>query len=86
MDITDDIFSVETGDALDCLADDRAAQVADMQGLCHIGAAVVDDDLFRLFRKGHSQTLVLTHLLQVGLQKALVHIQIQEAGLYDLCL
>ena len=84
MDITDDILSVEAGDALDRLADDRAAQMSDMQGLGHIGTAVVDDDLLRLFRKRHAETIVRAHLLQVRLQKALFHIQIQETGLDDL--
>ena len=52
-----------------------------MQRLGHIGAAVVDDDLLRLFRDRHSQTVVKAHLLQIGPQKALIYIQVEEAGL-----
>lgn len=44
MNVADDMVSEEAIDALDGLSDDGAAQVSDMQRLCHVRSAVVDDN------------------------------------------
>ena len=54
-----------------------------MQRLGHIGSAVVDDDLFRLFGKRHAEPAVGFHFVQIRLEETFLDIQVQKAGLYD---
>ena len=53
----------EAQQPLDALADDGRTQMAHVQGLCHVGAAVVDDDGFWIFCFFHRQVFVPGHLV-----------------------
>ena len=84
VDVADDRVAEVAVDALDALADDGRAQMADVQGLCHIGAAVVQHHgpLFRVAR--HAGTLTAAHFLHMGGQIVLPEAQIEEAGVHRL--
>lgn len=80
MHVTDDGMALKAGDALDALTDDGGAQMSHMEGLCHVGSAVVQHD-------GLGVRVRLAALAGVAFQ--LVHqfsqvfggyIQIDEAG------
>ncbi len=45
MDVGGDLMPDEPGQALEAVADDRRAEVADVHGLGNVGAAVVDDEV-----------------------------------------
>ena len=49
MDIADNPMSFVTVDPLDAFADDCGAQMTDVERLCNVGAAVIDNDGFFLF-------------------------------------
>ena len=71
MNITDHLISHKTAHALDALSDNSRTQMAHMKGLCHIGAAVIHDDRFLLFRFFQSQLVRLCHTLHIICQKRL---------------
>ena len=84
MNVADDVVTEVAVDALDALADDGGAQVADVQGLCHVRPAIVEHDAAGLALTGHAEALALAHLLQMGGQICRLHTQVDEAGLYGL--
>ena len=48
MGVAGDVIAAETEQPFQALADDGAAQMADVHGLGHVRAAEVDDDLARI--------------------------------------
>ena len=86
MGVADDVVTHEPGDALDCLTDDGRAQVAYVQGLCHVGAAVVHHDGQGVLRLLHAAVRVLFQLIEQLAQKVRVQIQVDKAGAHHLCL
>ena len=82
MHVSDDLVPQKSSHALDTLPDNGGAQMPYMQGFCHIGAAVVNDDGFRLFRRGNGQMAVLSHFHQISGQISPVQFYIDEARLH----
>ena len=81
MHVADDTVSEEAVDALDGLADDGRAQMADVQRLCHVRAAVVYDNRARRALRLHAEVIVRGHFAQIRGQFLTGHAQIQKARL-----
>ena len=84
MDVADDLFTVIAADPLDGFTDDSGTQVSYMQGLGHIGAAVIQDDPGRSLLRGHAETVRVFHLHQISGQEGFPYLQIDETGTYHL--
>ena len=82
--VADDGIAEETVNAFDGLADDGAAEMADMERLCDVGSAIVEHNGARRTLGGHAEMRVLRHLCKIAGQIFLRNAQIQEAGLYGL--
>ena len=65
MHVADDMVSHIPLDAFDGLADDGGANVAHMQGFCHVGPAVVDDHGFRGCFRLEAELLSPGHLVYI---------------------
>ena len=65
-------------DSLNALTYDRGTQMPYMKRLRHIGTAVVNNDLFHLFRLLQTEFLCSTHFPQIIPHKGLLHFHIQE--------
>ena len=81
VDVADDVVAEVAVDSLDALADDGRAQMADVKGLGHIGAAVVDDNGAGLSLRLQAEAVASGHPIQVGGDIIRGQLQIQEAGL-----
>ncbi len=68
----------------DGVADDRAAQMADVQRLGDVRAAVVDDESLRLRRKRHAEAIVGGHVANLGRNPLIFQTQVDESGASDL--
>ena len=53
-----------------------------MQRFCHVGAAVVDNDLLGMFGLLQTEFFICLHALLIGEQKCLTDLQVQESGGY----
>ena len=84
MDIADDLFPVIAADPFDGFTDNCGTQVSYMQGLGHVGAAVIQDDPGRGLLGGHAETFRVFHLHQINGQESFRDLQIDETGTYDL--
>ena len=73
MDVADDVVAEVAVNALDALADDGGAQMADVQGLCHVWPAVVEHDAAGLALTGHAEALAVgrVHIQQRLGQRAI---------------
>src|SRR4029077_16092319 len=60
--VADDVVAEQSGDARKCVAQNGAADVADVHWFGHIGRAKVDHDFSRRYRSCDSQSLVLEEL------------------------
>ena len=78
--VTDGIVAKEPVQPLDALADDGRAQVADVQGLCHVGPAVVHHHGFALAGFDNAEIRGGAHGFQVVLQEGIRQLQVDEAG------
>ena len=79
MGVAHGLVAEEVLDPLDALADDGRAQMADVQGLGHVGAAVVHHHGARLGIPGHAEAGRGAGLLQVFCQEGRSQPQIQKA-------
>ena len=70
--------------ALDRLADDGGTDMAHVQGLCHIGSAVVDDHGFGLFLALEAEFLCHSHFLKIIRHIFRCQPQIDKSGLHRL--
>ena len=84
MDVADHGVTEEAVDTLDGLADDGAAQVADMQRLCHVRSAVVKDNGARCALGGDAEMLRRGHLREIVGQICVRDAQVQKAGLHGI--
>ena len=80
VDVADDGVAEVTVDALDALADDGRAEVADVQRLCDVRPAVVEHDGARRVRSGDAGTVGQAHILQMGGEGGVRDAQVDEAG------
>ena len=78
--VTDHLIAHLPGQTLHALADDRRPQVSHVEGLRHIGTAVVDDDLFTAQGTVQSQVFLPVHAVQVVGEAGRIHAQVNEAG------
>ena len=84
MHVADDIIAEIALDALDGLADDGRADVTDVQRLCNVCAAVIDNDaLGRVFLL-QAEFLADSHLVQIRSDRLRRHAEVDEAGLHRL--
>ena len=79
MHIPDGVVAQVLIEPLQTLADDGGAQVADVQGLGHIGPAVVHHNGLAFAGLGNAELGRNAHSLQVGLQKVAGELQVDEA-------
>ena len=84
MDVADDLVSEIAVDPLDGFPDDRRAQMADVQGLGDVRAAVVQHHGTGGNASRHAEARLRAHLLQMCREIFRLHTQIQEARLYRL--
>ena len=77
--ITDDLVTLEAGDALDALTDDGGTQMAHMEGLCHVGSAVVDNDGLCFGVGFRAAAVVLLQLLHQAGQEGGGYVDVDEA-------
>ena len=84
MHVTDGVVAQILVEPLQALADDGGPQVADVQGLCHVGSAVVHHNGFALPRLVHAELGGCAHFLQIGHQKMAGELQVDEAGVHRL--
>ena len=84
MDVADDAVAEVAVDALDGLADDGAAQMADVERLGHVRAAVVEDDGARVCVRLHAEAVARLHLAQELRQILARELQVQKAGVHGL--
>ena len=69
MDIADHGVAEVALGALDALTDDGRTKMADVQGLCHVGAAVVDDHGAGVGILLQAEAGGRAHLLEIGRQE-----------------
>ena len=79
MNITDHIVSHITRNTLYAFSDHGRTQVSDMERFCHIRSAVIDHDLFDLFRFFQTKLVCFFHLLQIRSKKLRCDITVQKA-------
>ena len=79
VDIADHMVAEEAVDPLERFADDGAAQMADVQGLCHVRPAVVQHDRAGVRIVLHAVVRVRIHAAQIGGQILIRDLQIQKA-------
>ena len=79
MNIADHLMAHKTAHALNGFTDDSGTEMAHVQGLCHIGSAVVHDHSLRMLRRLHSQLLSSPHPIHIIGQKAASDLQVNEA-------
>ena len=84
VDVADDAVAEVAVDALDGLADDGAAQMADVERLGHVRAAVVEDDGARVCVRLHAEAVARLHLAQELRQILARELQVQKAGVHGL--
>ena len=65
---------------LQSLTNDGGTQVADVQGLCYVGSAVVDDGKLALTGLGNAKIGAGAHGFQVLLEECVGELQVNEAG------
>ena len=80
MDIADNSMSFVTVDPLDAFADDCGAQMTDVERLCNVGTAVIDNDGFFLFGRLYAKLLRCSHLFQIFADKTVLYFQVQKSG------
>ena len=79
MDVADGVVAEELVQPFQALADDGGAQVADVQGLGNVGAAVVHHDGFPRALLGNAKVLSGAHFFQIRLQKVVGQLEVDEA-------
>ena len=79
MHIADGVVAQVLIEPLQTLADDGGAQVADVQRLGHIGAAVVHHNGLARTGHGNAEFFRGAHLFQIALQEAAGELQIDKA-------
>ena len=79
MNVADGIVAEKGVQPLHGFTDDGGAQMADVQGLRHVGAAVVHHNGLARPGLGNAELGRNAHALQVGLQKAAGELQVDEA-------
>ena len=84
MNVADDMVSEEAIDALDGFSDDGAAQVSDMQRLCHVRSAIVHDNRAGILLGLDAEVLVKVHFCDIRCQKLCRELEVQKAGVYRL--
>ena len=80
MNVADGIVAEELVQPLDALANDGRAQVADVQGLCHVGSAVVHNDGLAGAGLTDAEIGSGAHFLQIAAQESVGELQVDEAG------
>ena len=78
------MVSEEAVDALDGVSDDGAAQVPDMQRLCHVRSAVVHDNRAGILLGLDAEVLGKVHFCDIRCQKLCRELEVQKAGVYRL--
>ena len=63
MNVTDHLMTGISCNSLDALPDNSRAQMPYMKGLCHIGSAIINDDLLGMFRCVQSEFVAGCHLI-----------------------
>ena len=84
MHIADHLMSQETSHPFYTFTNDGGAQMPHVKRLCHIGAAVIQDNGFWFFHQIHRQMIILLHFMQISRQQSLLDLQIDESRLYCL--
>ena len=84
MHIPDHIMPGKAQDPLDALADDGRAQMSHMKRFCHIGSAVVDDDLFARRDGVSSQAFIQAHAPHIIRHKLTGKLQVEESRFHSL--
>ena len=82
VDVADDVIAQEAVQPLQAFADDGGAQMADVQGLCHVGSAVVDDHLLAGTHLLSAEGVGGAHFFQVLCQEGARELQVDEARAY----
>ena len=80
MDVTDGVVAQELVQPLQCLADDGRTQMANVQGLGNVGAAVVHHDGLALADFLNAEVGFGAHLFQIIAQEGIGQLQVDEAG------
>ena len=78
--VAGDVVAAQAEQPFQALADDGAAQVADVHGLGHVRAAVVDDHLARLDARGAGQFFIRRDLGRALGQGRVGQLHVDEAG------
>ena len=79
MDVTDDLMAHETAHPLDGLADDSRPEMSHMEGLCHVGPAVIHNYGLRLFHLVKAQLFSCPHAVHVIGKEGAGKLQIDKA-------
>ena len=71
-----------TGKSFQGFADDSRAEMTDVQGLCNVGSAVVDNDLFLLVSLRNAAEFIAVNACRKGEHIFVAEGKVQESGLY----
>ena len=82
MHIPDGFVTQISADPFQALADDGGSQMSDMKRLCHIGSAVINDDLFRRGSILKAELVCMIHPVHITGQLGPGNLQIDKSGFH----